>query len=360
MTGASKNASPAPMEGHGRYNRSSSVQAAGSSPALPLFEQAAAAVPLPGSEAIVIADYGSSQGRNSLAPLAAAISVLRGRIGPERAISVVHTDLPGNDFSALFQTLDSDRGSYLKADSSIFPSAIGRSFYRRILPSSSVSLGWSSWAVQWLSRVPGPIPDQVQVSFSHDAAARAAYALQAAEDWRSFLISRGAELRPGGTLVVLTMALRDDGDFGYRGVVESLYRALLDLAGDGLISSEEMGRMAIPTFARSRADLMAPFSTDARFAGLLVEHLEVFDGEDRIWEDFQRNRRAHEFGARWAAFSRASVLPTLAAALDRGADNWRASAFMDKLEAAHAARLAEKPEPMAIPLASMVLVKEGC
>ena len=82
---------PAPMEGHGGYTRSSSVQAAGLSPALPLFEQAASAVPLPdSSEAIVIADYGSSEGHNSLAPLSAAIRVLRGRMGPGRAISVVH------------------------------------------------------------------------------------------------------------------------------------------------------------------------------------------------------------------------------------------------------------------------------
>lgn len=352
---------PAPMEGHGGYNRSSSVQAAGSSPALPLFKQAAVAVPLwSSSEAIVIADYGSSEGRNSLAPLTAAISVLRGRIGPERAISVVHTDLPGNDFSALFQTLGGDPGSYLRGDAAIFPSAVGRSFYQQILPSSSVTLGWSSWSVQWLSRLPGPIPDQVQVAYSRDAATRAAYAQQAAEDWRNFLASRGAELRPGAKLVVLTMALRDDGDFGYRAAVETLYEALLDLVGDGLISSEEMGRMAIPTFARSRADLTAPFSEKARFAGLSIEHLDIFEGEDRIWEDFQRDRDAHKFGARWAAFSRASVFPTLAEALDGGVDDRRARAFMDKLEAANTARLAEKPEPMVIPLASMVLVKGGC
>jgi len=352
---------PAPMEGHGGYNRSSSVQAAGSSPTLPLFEQAAAAVPLSSSsEAIVIADYGSSEGHNSLAPLTAAISILRGRIGPERAISVVHTDLPGNDFCALFRTLDSNPGSYLRGDAAIFPSAVGRSFYQQILPSSSVSLGWTSWSVQWLSRLPGPIPDQVQVAYSRDAATRAAYAQQAAEDWRNFLTSRGAELRPGGRLVVLTMALRDDGDFGYRAAVETLYEALLDLVGDGMISSEEMGRMAIPTVARSRADLMAPFSENARFAGLSVGHLDIFEGEDRIWEDFQRDRDAHKFGARWAAFSRASVFPTLAEALDGGLDDRQARTFMDKLEAANAARLAEKPEPMVIPLASMVLVKEGC
>ena len=35
---------PAPMEGHGVYNRSSRVQAAGLSPAVPLLEQAARTV----------------------------------------------------------------------------------------------------------------------------------------------------------------------------------------------------------------------------------------------------------------------------------------------------------------------------
>jgi hypothetical protein len=97
------------MEGHGVYNRSSRVQAAGLSPAVPLFERAAKTVTLATApEAIVIADYGSSEGRNSLAPMAPAIRSLRDRVGPEREISVVHTDLPGSDFSALFKTLDTD------------------------------------------------------------------------------------------------------------------------------------------------------------------------------------------------------------------------------------------------------------
>jgi hypothetical protein len=106
--------------------------------------------------------------------------------------------------------------------------------------------------------------------------------------------------------------------------------------------------------------LSSILSANARFAGLSVEHLDIFEGEDRIWDDFQRDRNAHKFGARWSAFSRASVFPTLAEALDGGLDDRRAPAFMDKLEAANAARLAEKPAPMIIPLASMVLVKEGC
>jgi len=83
---------------HGRtraYNRNSRVQAAGLSPAIPLFERAASTVALAESAApITIADYGASAGHNSLAPLKAAIGALRQRVGQDRDISVVHTDLP--------------------------------------------------------------------------------------------------------------------------------------------------------------------------------------------------------------------------------------------------------------------------
>jgi hypothetical protein len=344
------------MEGHGAYNRSSRVQAAGSSPAVPLLEKAAQEVLLPpASEQIVIADYGSSEGRNSLVPLQVAIRVLRQRIGKQRAISVVHTDLPGNDFGALFQTLASDPGSYLREDTAIFPYAVGRSFYDQILPSSSVTLGWSSWAVQWLSRAPASIPDQVQVAYSRDTATRAAFSVQAAQDWREFLAHRGAELRPGGRLVLLSMAVDDQGDFGYRASVEAIYRSLTDLVQEGIINPTEMCRMVIPTFGRSRKEFMAPFEETGSFAGLSVEELEIFYGEDHLWSEFEENGDAQAFGARWAAFSRASVGPTLAAALDNCVS--RATKFMECLEVRMTARLSAAPERSSMPLAKMVLVK---
>lgn len=83
MTQAPSPEIPAPMEGHGAYNRSSRVQAAGIAATLPLLEQTARTVPIESSgRAVVIADYGSSQGHNSLPPIAAAIGVLRAP-GPE-------------------------------------------------------------------------------------------------------------------------------------------------------------------------------------------------------------------------------------------------------------------------------------
>src|ERR1700728_2925255 len=112
---------PSPMEGQGGYNRSSQVQAAGLSPAVPMLELAARTVTLPaGSQPIVIVDYGSSAGHNSLLPLGTAITILRQRIGSDRAISVVHTDLPENDFPVLFETLNTHPNSYLRRDPAVF------------------------------------------------------------------------------------------------------------------------------------------------------------------------------------------------------------------------------------------------
>jgi hypothetical protein len=346
------------MEGSGAYNRSSRVQAAGLSPAVPLLQRAAQTAALSAAlQPIIIADYGSSQGRNSLAPINAAIEALRQRIGSERPISVIHTDLPQNDFSALFRTLNTNPNSYLIKQSTVFASAVGRSYFEQILPPASVTLGWSSWAIQWLSRVPGVIPDQVQVAFSRDPAARAAYSAQATEDWQNFLTARAVELIPGGKLAIVTMSVDEDGNFGYAPLVRAIYAALLELVDSRFLTSDEASHMAIPTVARSRADFLAPFENDGCFAGLCVEELETFYGEDGIWLDYERQRNVSQFAAQWAAFSRASVFPTLAGNLEGGGGP-RAVDFCDRLEAGTAARLTAAPERMLIPLVKILLAKQ--
>ena len=110
-----------------------------------------------------------------------------------------------------------------------------------------------------------PDPDQVQVAYSRDACARAAFAQQAAEDWRCFLTHRAAELRPGGRLVVLSMAVDEHGDFGYRPAVAAIYEGIMDLVKEGCLKEEEARRMVIPTVGRSRQESMAPFALNGSF-----------------------------------------------------------------------------------------------
>jgi hypothetical protein len=348
---------PEPLES-GSYTASSRLQAAGLLGAIKLFEDAARAVPLPKPpQPIVIADYGASTGHNSLLPIGAAIAVLRKRTRPDHSVLVAHTDVADNDFTVMFQTLEEDPDSYLKKDGACFASAIGRSYYTQILPSNSVNLGWTSWAIQWLGRTPTPVPDHLQVAYSSDENVKAAYAKQAAFDWHEFVAFRGRELCPGGRIAVLTMAVGDDGEFGYRPLFKSMLAELADLVGQGLVNEDELQRMCIPTVSRDAADFRTPFAPSGTLEGLSIEHLEVFDAEDRFWTQYQVDHDAKAFGTQWAAFARASVFPAMASALDGGRADPRAGEFVERLQAGMAARMAAEPEEMQIPLAQVVLRK---
>lgn len=343
--------------GH-QYSVASRLHAAGLQPAIALFEAAAAAVPLPTApQPIAIADYGAGTGYSALLPIGAAIAVLRKRTRADHAILVAHTDRPGNNFTKLFSTLAEDPDSYLKKDTQTFPSAVGRSFYSQILPSSSIALGWSSWAIQWLSRQPAAVPDHVHISYSTDDSARRAFDRQAALDWHEFVAYRGRELAPGGRLVVLTMGLDSDDRIGMAPAFEAVVTTIHEMVGRGLVSAEEFGRMTLPTVGRTEKDFRAPFAPSGRFEGLSIEHFEAFNAEDRFFVRYRADRDAEAFGANWAAFLRVSMFRPLVRALNPGTDRSRAGWFVDELEAAVSRRLAKAPEEMSIPQVKLALVK---
>lgn len=160
---------PSAMRGKGFYNENSQVQQTASAFALPLLVEAADTAPLPaGREPFVVADYGSSQGRNSLLPMRTVVERIRRR-DADVAIEVVHNDLPDNDFSALFRTVATSDQSYLVGATRTFSYAVGRSFFERIFPDDQVRVAWSAIAAHWLSRaVPGGSLDWQAVSPSTD------------------------------------------------------------------------------------------------------------------------------------------------------------------------------------------------
>ncbi len=349
-------ARPAPMEAGGTFKGSKRVQPA-QLPAVELLEQAAHDVELPQTpNTIVIIDYGACAGHNSLLPIRAAISIVRTRAEAGRAIYVVHADVAENDYAGLFASLEDDPQSYLRDDPATFAAVIGQSVYHQIAPTGIVTLGWSSWAVHWLSRMPAPIPDHVHIELSRDDDAKAAFARQAADDWIAFLTARSRELVPGGRLVVLTMA-HDDGDSGYQPLLEALAEELEDMTAEGVVSRDEVSAMAIPSRGRSETELTAPFAPKNRFAGLTVEHLDLFDAEDQYWTRFRKDKDATAFAANWTAFVRTSVFPTLLAALD--GDGSRAERFVERLENGLRERIAADPKRVRIPLAKLSLLKSS-
>lgn len=339
------------------YTAASRLRAAGLAPAVNLFAGLAGTVPLPRApHPVVLCDYGAATGHNSLLPLGAAVSALSGRIRKDQAILVTHTDVAENDFTALFHTLAEDPDSYLHRYPAVYASAVGRSFYQQILPSDSVTLAWSSWAIQWLSRTPA-VDDHLVPALSADAQVRAAAERQAAADWHEFIAFRARELVPEGRLMVLTLGRDDAGEIGLRPLIDTTREVLLDLRAGALITEDELRAMVIPMAGRSEKDLVSPFAPKGRFEGLSVEHLEVGPAEDRFWRQFQADKDAAAFGANWAAFLRASVFGCLFAALAGGPADPRVPEFGDRLEAGVAARLSAAPARMPITLATVVLVK---
>ena len=250
------------MEGGGDYGRHSRIPAAGGGLAIPLLEEAAQRVALDaGDRPIVIADYGSSDGMNSLAPMPAVIAVLRKRVGRARPIWVCHTDLPGNDFSTLFGLIIDDPGSYARDDAMIFPYAVGRSFYQSVFPPDHVDLGWSSYAAVWLSRLPaGSEPhlySPVQWPNSHCRFDR-----QAELDWEAF--SRAARSGNAPGRAACRRSLDHDGSKALAPLMDHALAVLEQLVGVGAVTAEERSRMMIEAYPRRERDLLAPFAAPAK------------------------------------------------------------------------------------------------
>ena len=347
------------MEGKGAYNRHAAIPASGGALAIPLLEKAAGRIAVDASDRpIVIVDYGSSQGKNSLAPMRAAIAALRVRIRPERPVFVYHTDLPSNDFSELFSLLATDPDSYLRADPNVFPYAIGRSFYQSVFPPDFVDLGWSSYAAVWLSQIPRQIPDHFFIPCS-TGTVRAEFDRQAALDWKTFLSNRAAELRHGGRLVVALPALNHDGSTAFATFMDVANEVLSELVASGFVSVEERARMTLASCPRRESDLRAPFERNAQFEGLVVEHCSTSGPPDTAWIEYESDNDATALASKRALFFRVIFTPSLAEALapSRGAQDRQA--FADRLEDGIRRRLIGHPAQVNHLTGIIVLAKTG-
>jgi hypothetical protein len=349
------------MEGEGAYNKNARLPAEGAALALPLLEKAVRSIPLdPEDQRVVLADYGSSQGKNSLAPMGLAIKYLHSRLGPDRSIFVYHIDQASNDFNSLFGVLDVDPDSYARDAADVFPCAVGRTFYSQVLPADYVHLGWSSYAAVWLSRIPGVIPGHF-IALRSTGTVHAAFASQAARDWEAFLTLRAVELRPGGRLVVVLPALDESGSSGFEGLMDHANGVLAEMVQEGQIRAQERARMVLGSYPRRNSELLAPFATDGQFQQLVVEDCALSVLQDAAWAAYQQDRDQEALAAKQARFFRSVFVPSLASALAGEGDGDAASrhAFAQQLEERLRHRLARQPTAMQSFVGTIVLVKQG-
>jgi gibberellin A4 carboxyl methyltransferase len=139
------------MVGGGFYNRHSAPQMSAIDHVMPWLEDAIGGVPIDDvAPTLSLADFGCSEGRNSIAVMRRLILLLRRRTG--RHIQTIHCDLPTNDFSSLFVGLRPDGRSVF--GDGVSSCAVGGSMYDSVVPPNCLLIATSFNAIGFLGRRP--------------------------------------------------------------------------------------------------------------------------------------------------------------------------------------------------------------
>ena len=313
-----------------------------------------------------IADYGAADGGTSIDLHRAAISALRAR-APRLPVCVTYTDLPRNDYSALFTTIHGGRPgvrSYRDEHDDVFVYAAATSFFEPIFPPRTIDFGFSATAMHWLSALPCPVGDHI-----HMVGARgeelAALRERARADWQDILLARASELKPGGRLMTVNLALADDGrHMGNTGganmfdVMNRLWRALVD---DGTIARSEYRRTTIPQFYRTPEEFHAPLldtGGPVHRAGLRLVHAETRFTRCPYAARFAEDGDADRFAETYVPNTRTWSETVFVNALDAARPLAERRAIVDRYFASFADLVRSDPEPHAMDYIHECMVME--
>ncbi|CAF2673271.1 unnamed protein product [Rotaria sp. Silwood2] len=251
----SSNDSTQTIQGMGQdYNTNSLTQMAAVKLSDAYIRQGIDALEIESSPLVIMADYGSSHGSNSMYVMQFIIQTLKEvkKLDEDKQqILVVHNDLPTNNWTSLFDILTKNRSYHGVAS--------GRSFYQQCLPNNSLAIGYSSTSLHWLSHKPCNLSDQCLVHCSRNDDEINAFKRQAALDYAHFLEYRSRELVHGGILILVILEdngkdTRDHGDLLYR-------------CARAVLSPQELLDYTLPIYCRSYSecvdhDLFAKFDLE--------------------------------------------------------------------------------------------------
>src|SRR5262245_11620126 len=224
-------ATTAGMKAGGYYDAHSEYQRRVIEGGNELIEETVAGLGLESPDgAVTVVDYGAGTGATSAGAMETALSAIRGR-DPTRALEAIHNDVPGNDFTGLFENVAGEGGYLRSVDGPVYSLAAAGSFFGQVVPDGTVRLGIGINASHRLrEQAKVEIPDGMY--FSEAAGeAREGIADQAAGDWLAFLTARAAELAPGGRMLVQGIGSSDDGKrVSASKLLRTMWRAGVDLA----------------------------------------------------------------------------------------------------------------------------------
>ncbi len=232
-------------------------------------------------QGFTLSDMGTADAGTSLTMISRVIDRVSAR-APNAPITIVYSDQPRNDFNALVANVYGlgPFESYLHKREHIFPLVSGTTFYKQIVPSSSLNIGFSATAMHWLSTKVCNISNHVQ-AIGAEGKELDAFRQQAHRDWRQILLHRARELKPGGKLVLINFARDEQGRYlgntGGVNMFDTFNGIWLDFLEQNRITRDEYEGMTLPQYYKTLEEFSAPLekSDEAVYqAGLRLEHID--------------------------------------------------------------------------------------
>ncbi|KAJ4821914.1 hypothetical protein Tsubulata_017062 [Turnera subulata] len=199
-----------------------------------------------------IADFGCSVGPNTFIAMQHIIEAVGLKYDPSLEFQVFFNDHVNNDFNTLFRNIPFP-------PQVIFSAGVPGHFHTRVFPKASLHIGYSSYALQWLSRNPDGAADPNSPAWNkdsiycsgHSPQVVKAYSAQFQRDLEQFLNARAQEI-VGGGLLIFTVPGVPDGALcsqNYHGFCYDILGAcLLDMVKEGLVSQEKVEAFNIPMY----------------------------------------------------------------------------------------------------------------
>ena len=287
---------------------------------------------------LVLVDYGSSQGANSVEPVRTAIDAFRDTEGHGSwPVTVVHLDLPENDWTSLFELVGDPASSYRRGEDDVFTLAAGVSFFEQALPAGSVGLGWCSMAAHWVVDRGCSLETHVLPALARGSD-RECWSVAANDGWRQFLVHRQSELRRGGQLVV-NVPVASPRYLPFFELFEGCVRAAHD---EGVVAPEEFTSIVVPIFHQTADELLRPIRRNE-------SELDVVETEAQVVADpsyavYARDGDRESFADRATATARAWSEACFAQALSPARSEGDRRDVLDALYSRLHRRLAADPE----------------
>jgi hypothetical protein len=220
---------------------------------------------IPSTKILKFADFGSADGGTSQEMWCNVIKLIREK-GDERQIEILHTDLPSNDFSTLFKTMQGMHGNsqlaYQKNFSNVYVHGCGTGFHQQLMANNSLTLGFSATAMHYVSERPCLIENHVHMTGANEHEKKL-FKDQANKDWETILLNRSKEMINGGRFICINFGIDEKGRYlgntGGHVMFNNFTKNWKHLENQGLITHREFINATFTQHYRTVEEFRKPF-----------------------------------------------------------------------------------------------------